>query len=248
MSEFGESRAGVTRSRTDDVGDGEVEPRPHINSIGLRCTTTSTYDKASSELISSFINLAGVFWKRSVDSLPPLPPPSSGPPSPPPLPAITMSRTPEQPRLTPQFCFNQTALRGTSRLCRSQPRAHTYAKPTRLPPDLPRDRRRHHLPKPERTRHTRDIFVLRPVFHHPASATAGLPTPDRAGRMHTVQRPGPVPIMAGAIGRSQLLCWGRDVTRSRRSGCHGAADGGSEGARADRGRAAGSVQCKVLPT
>jgi len=54
------------------------------------------------------ITLAGIFWKRE-----PLPPP---PPEPAPTPSLPprriMSRTPEQPGLTPQFCFNQTALRG----------------------------------------------------------------------------------------------------------------------------------------
>ena len=58
------------------------------------------------------VKLAGILWKSNP---PPPPPPES------PSPAIPqthshsiMSRTPEQPKLTPKFCFNQTALRGTA--------------------------------------------------------------------------------------------------------------------------------------
>lgn len=50
------------------------------------------------------------FWKTKVE-----PPPLSPAEQPPPTPKLTpliMSRIPDQPRLTPQFCFNQTALRG----------------------------------------------------------------------------------------------------------------------------------------
>jgi hypothetical protein len=52
------------------------------------------------------ITLAGLFWKRDLPQQPE-PAPSSHSPH-----RRIMSRTPEQPRLTPQFCFNQTALRG----------------------------------------------------------------------------------------------------------------------------------------
>ncbi|KAK5164847.1 uncharacterized protein LTR77_009511 [Saxophila tyrrhenica] len=85
----------------------------------LKLVITSTiafgisYTRAHSHALEPTDKLAGTFWKAA----PSLPPPSAeeaptGQSSPPP--GAIMSRTPDAPRLTPQFCFNQTALRAPS--------------------------------------------------------------------------------------------------------------------------------------
>lgn len=97
------------------------------------------------------VNLAGIFWKRE-----PEPPPPPGSDLTPPKPTSrTMSRMPEQPKLTPQFCFNQTALRGRLLLQTHPGHRSRSCKMARLPSSIPRRDRRHDLPEPQRPRHSR---------------------------------------------------------------------------------------------
>ncbi len=73
------------------------------------------------------IKLAGIIWTSSSSEAAAPPSPPASPPArlPPPL---TMPRTPDQPTLTPQFCFAQTALRGASFLSLpTSQNAHAHA-------------------------------------------------------------------------------------------------------------------------
>jgi hypothetical protein len=87
----------------------------HGSSIYLRASSSSPYrtDTLFTWKIllltlqnTQTVDLASYFW--STPSSPPPPPPLSKPLPP------TMSQPSAAPRLTPQFCFNQTALRGSS--------------------------------------------------------------------------------------------------------------------------------------
>jgi hypothetical protein len=148
----------------------------------------------SNETTYIYIILAGVFWKRDPPPLAAAPPPQPTLTPTPSLPSRRiMSRTPEQPGLTPQFCFNQTALRGEAPdLLIITIRLTLMRKNPRLPPRLPDRSRRHHQPKPERPHHTRRT-TFRSIIDTGPPATTYRTKADRWRSLRRVQRPRPLP-------------------------------------------------------